>query len=286
MRWLSDLTLDRGQIATLWLLAGFLATFAATRFVTRRIRTQELRAVAGKQTVGSFFANIHIGGVHVHHQVWGIVLVLSVGIIHFRFSPGSPWFEILAALFGIGAALALDQFALWLHLEDVYWTAEGRKSIDAILVTATVTAALALNLSPVTVAPEYGGMWTVSAVVIAHVGPIMVSFLKGKRHLGLIGMVVPLLGLVGAVRLAKPTSFWARRFYSLSRVARARARFSGEYMARWDRFRDWIGGEHGVRLPRVLEASVTESLTSATDDAASPSLAGRGPSSRREPPAP
>jgi hypothetical protein len=286
MDWLPEIALDRGQTATLWLLAGFLATFAATRFVTRRIRTHALRVAAGKHSVSSFFANIHVGGVHVHHQVWGILLVLSVGIVHFRFSPGSPWLEILAALFGIGAALALDQFALWLHLEDVYWTAEGRKSIDAILVTATVTAALALNLSPVTIAPEYGGAWTVGALVTAHVGPIMLSLLKGKRHLALIGSVVPLLGLVGAVRLAKPTSFWARRFYSPSRLERARARFSGEYMARWDRFRDWIGGEHGVRLPRGLEESVTESLASATDDGAAPNLDGRGPSSRREPPVP
>ncbi|PKQ25591.1 MAG: hypothetical protein CVT64_09220 [Actinobacteria bacterium HGW-Actinobacteria-4] len=280
MTWFPEIELERGQTATLWLLAGFLLTFAATRFVTRRIRTHELRTAAGKQTVSSFFANIHIGGVHVHHQVWGIVMVLGVGLVHFRFAPGSPWFEILAALFGIGAALALDQFALWLHLEDVYWTAEGRKSIDAILVAATVAAALALNISPATVAERFGGPWTAAAILLAHVGPIMISFLKGKRHLGLVGLAVPLLGLVGAIRLAKPTSFWARRFYSAGRLERARARFSVDYIARWDRFRDWIGGEHGMRLPRGLEESVTESLASATDEAAAPSRDGRGPGSQ------
>lgn len=282
MTFLPSVALDSGQIATLWLLVGFLATFAATRFVTRRIRTNERRSAEGKQTVSSFFANIHIGGVHVHHQVWGIVIVLSVGIVHFRFAPESPWLEMLAALFGIGAALALDQFALWLHLEDVYWTSEGRKSIDAILVAATVTVAFALNISPVTVADRFGGAWMAALLVVAHVGPVMISFLKGKRHLGLLGMLVPLLGLVGAIRLAKPTSFWARRFYSEARLERARDRFSVEYMARWDRFRDWVGGEHGVRLPRGLEESVTESLTSATVDGATPAGAGRGPSARED----
>ena len=79
---------------------------------------------------------MHIGGVHVHHQVWGILLVLVVGLLTFRFRPESPWIEILATLFGVGAALALDEFALWLHLEDVYWSEEGKKSIDAVMIAA------------------------------------------------------------------------------------------------------------------------------------------------------
>ena len=72
----------------------------------------------------------------MHHQVWGILLVLVVGLLTFRFRPESPWIEILATLFGIGAALALDEFALWLHLEDVYWSEEGKKSIDAVMIAA------------------------------------------------------------------------------------------------------------------------------------------------------
>ena len=79
---------------------------------------------------------MHIGGVHVHHQVWGILLVLVVGLLTFRFRPESPWVEVMATLFGVGAALALDEFALWLHLEDVYWSEEGKKSIDAVMIAA------------------------------------------------------------------------------------------------------------------------------------------------------
>ncbi|MGA8046979.1 MAG: hypothetical protein WCA30_12015 [Dermatophilaceae bacterium] len=63
----------------------------------------------------------------MHHQVWGILLVLLVGLLTVWFSLGPPWIEVLATLFGAGAALALDEFALWLHLEDVYWS-EGARS--------------------------------------------------------------------------------------------------------------------------------------------------------------
>lgn len=78
---------------------------------------------------------------HVHHQVWGILLVLASGLLQFRYSPRSPWEEVLAALFGAGAALTLDEFALWFNLDDVYRTKTGRPSTDAILLRARLPAA-------------------------------------------------------------------------------------------------------------------------------------------------
>jgi hypothetical protein len=80
---------------------------------------------------------VYIGGVHIHHQVWGILLVLITGLLEFRFRPHPPWQEVLAALFGAGAALMLDEFALSLYLKDVYWTKEGRKFIDAVMLAAS-----------------------------------------------------------------------------------------------------------------------------------------------------
>ena len=68
--------------------------------------------------------------------MWGILLVLAAGLLQFRYSPRSPWAEVLAALFGAGAALTLDEFALWFNLDDVYWSKTGRQSIDAILMGA------------------------------------------------------------------------------------------------------------------------------------------------------
>ena len=67
----------------------------------------------------------HPGGLHIHHLVFGIVLMMVAGFLGFAIQPDSPWLEILAGLFGIGVGLTLDEFALWLYLEDVYWSEEG-----------------------------------------------------------------------------------------------------------------------------------------------------------------
>lgn len=79
-----------------------------------------------------------IGGVHVHHYTWGIGLLLLVGYL-WLIQVGSGATEsshrlgrITAVLYGVGAALTLDEFALWLHLDDVYWERTGRMSIDAV----------------------------------------------------------------------------------------------------------------------------------------------------------
>ncbi|MFC6237878.1 hypothetical protein [Longivirga aurantiaca] len=164
----------------------------------------------------------------MHHQVWGILLVLLVGLIEFRYRPESPWAEVLGALFGIGAALALDEFALWLHLEDVYWSEQGQKSIDAVLIAIVVGAALLVGVSPVgdlTAAQEQGFIFTM-VFLVTHIGLCILCMLKGKPITGLIGLPVPFFAYVGAIRLAKPTSFWARRWYGPKKMARAEARFA------------------------------------------------------------
>ena len=104
---------------------GFLVTFAAVRGITAMIR-------AG---VGPFH-NVSAGGTHIHHLVWGILLLLLVGYIWLsEIGVGSSWVASLSAIaFGVGAALTLDEFALWLNLQDVYWERQGRESIDAVLI--------------------------------------------------------------------------------------------------------------------------------------------------------
>ncbi|WP_062311988.1 hypothetical protein [Demequina rhizosphaerae] len=288
MTWYDTVIVEPGRAPTLWLLIGFVLTFAITRGVTRRIRAREHAVAIGEAepSEGGLLSNIHLGGVHVHHQVWGILLVLVTGVLQFRFAPDSPWVEVLAALFGAGAALALDEFALWLHLEDVYWSAEGRKSIDAILIASVLALALLLGTSPVGVSPEDAGSWWAFAITLAiHFAFVILSALKGKRITALIGVVVPLVASLGAIRLAKPTSFWARRRYGDAKMERARRRYSEEYQARWDRIRDRIGGSHGTRLGAAVERRVSEGFAHATRDDApvaapdhGPDAAGRGAS--------
>lgn len=140
--WYQTTFVETGRSAAPWLLIGFVVTYAVTRWITLRIRARTLSGAGG---ASSPIKDVHIGGVHVHHQVWGILLVLLTGLLEFRFQPSSPWVDVLAVCFGAGAALALDEFALWLHLEDVYWSEEGRKSIDAVLLAAVVGLVLLVS---------------------------------------------------------------------------------------------------------------------------------------------
>lgn len=111
---------------------SFLVTFATVRGITSMIR-------AG---VGPFH-NITAGTTHVHHLVWGILLLLVVGYVWLsETGVGSGWVATLTAIaFGVGAALTLDEFALWLNLQDVYWDRQGRISIDAVLIFGSLLSA-------------------------------------------------------------------------------------------------------------------------------------------------
>jgi hypothetical protein len=238
--WYVDHVVDTGRSAALWMLVGFIVTYAVTRTITVRIKN---RKASGTAEESGPIKDVHIGGVHVHHQVWGILLVLVVGLLTFRFRPESPWIEVLAALFGVGAALALDEFALWLHLEDVYWSEEGKKSIDAVMIAAVFGLVLLTGTSPIGVETdtEAFGAWVVFAAVLLHIAITVVCLLKGKIIMGLVGLPAPLFSYIGAFRLAKPESFWARRFYGEKKLARATRRHE-RYEARRHALRDRLFG--------------------------------------------
>src|SRR5438105_13560471 len=111
---------------------AFVVTFAIVRGITHAIR-------AG---VGPF-QNVSSGGLHIHHLVWGIVLLLVVGYVWLlEVGVGSSWVASLTAItFGIGAALALDEFALWLNLSDYYWELQVHKNIDTVIILADLNYA-------------------------------------------------------------------------------------------------------------------------------------------------
>ncbi len=110
--------------------ASFLVTFVTIRVITYAIHTGE----------GGPFHFIIVRGTHVHHLVGGILLLLMVGYLWLlqvdvgTTASATRLSRLTALLYGIGAALTLDEFALWLNLEDVYWTTQGRLSIDAVIV--------------------------------------------------------------------------------------------------------------------------------------------------------
>ena len=123
MRLLSEITIrfdlparfldDRGERTGFVLLAAFLLAFLFIRTSSRLIRSPRVPWWPGSVTTGS--------GLHLHHLVWGIILLLTTGFLGFTLNPDSPWNEILAAGFGVGAGFTLDEFALWVYLRDVYW---------------------------------------------------------------------------------------------------------------------------------------------------------------------
>ena len=119
---------------------GFLATFALTRAVTHAIRAGRgpFRNIGGK------------GGPHIHHMTFGIIGNLIVGYLWIlqlgtTTRPSARLSRITSFMFGAGAALTLDEFALWLNLEDDYWTAKGRESIDAVVIFGTLLTISALG---------------------------------------------------------------------------------------------------------------------------------------------
>jgi len=93
------------------------------------------------------FHFIEIGGRHIHHLVFGIIILLLVGYgwvaeIGNGVSGSSILLgRLMSILYGVGAALTLDEFALWLNLRDVYWSPEGRASIDATILFGALLAA-------------------------------------------------------------------------------------------------------------------------------------------------
>ena len=122
---------DAGKEAQAVILASFLVTFITVRLITHAIRAGRFRRVLHNLSTP--------GGTHLHHLVPGIVLLLVTGYIGIGVAPTDhrSW---QAAFFGVGAALTLDEFALWLNLKDVYWARQGRDSIDAVIVATTVLA--------------------------------------------------------------------------------------------------------------------------------------------------
>ena len=112
---------------------GFFVTFAVARSL----------AYVNYHHIGPFH-DIYIGGRHIHHLAWGILILLTVGYGWLvEIGSGSEKSSIFASrvmsvLYGAGAALTLDEFALWLNLEDVYWARQGRESIDAIVLFGTL----------------------------------------------------------------------------------------------------------------------------------------------------
>jgi hypothetical protein len=221
-----------GREPLFFMLLAFLLTFVAVRTYTRIGRARGWRS-------GS------VRGVHLHHLVPGIVACLVAGTAIIAFRPSGDSMLALSSLFGLGAALTLDEFALILHLDDVYWTEAGRSSIEATLIGFTLAALCLVTTAPLEADPAKDvPHWVVGGIIAVNMAFALIAFLKGKLKLGTFGILVPGLAILGAWRLAKPGSVWAHGFYGPAKLERSRARaeLHAERYARVGRLYDLIGG--------------------------------------------
>jgi hypothetical protein len=230
-------------------LVGFILSFAFIRMSTRLMRSPRVPWWPGSVVSDS--------GVHLHHLVFGIVTMMIAGTLGFAAHGESPWAEICGFLFGAGAGLTIDEFALWVYLDDVYWAEEGRSSIDATVIAAAAMALVVMGVNPLDTGTESEGWLALIASGLLLVLVVAICFLKGRRLHGIIGFFVFPLALYGACRIAKPDSAWARRRYGKrkpGKQAKSEARFPPD--RRTERFknafRDIVGGKpsEGVAAAR------------------------------------
>lgn len=202
------------------LLVGTVLSFLFIRFSVRMIRAR----------VRWWPGNVAPGGLHIHHMVFGIGLLIAAGGASFTNGGNvGHWRDVLAFLFGVGVGLVLDEFALILHLKDVYWTSEGRKSVNAVILAIALLGLALLGEAPLGGISRGDPGWIVAIGFGACALLVVVSLLKGKLWTGLIGIMLPIIALVGAVRLGRPGSPWARWRYTRRprRLARAQRREDG-----------------------------------------------------------
>jgi hypothetical protein len=197
-----------GKETHLLILVAFTITFGFIRTSAHMIRAQVKWWPGNVQTKS---------GTHIHHLVWGILLILITGYLGLAVDMGSPWLELTAICFGIGMGLTLDEFALWLNLEDVYWTSKGRQSIDAVIIATSLLLISLLGLwfwidvyEAFLLLLGVGGEEFTGAESAAYLVPWQLlgialgtfCLIRGRRLVGIVGLFIPLVAVIGAVRVA------------------------------------------------------------------------------------
>ncbi|MEU0405798.1 hypothetical protein ABZ318_37470 [Streptomyces sp. NPDC006197] len=238
--WFSRNIVEPGKLPMLLALTSFVLTFLVTRTVTRLIR-------AGKGP----FRNVSSGGLHIHHVVPGVVLTILGGFGAVASGRHGIGAAVFAVVFGIGAGLVLDEFALILHLDDVYWSEDGRKSVEVVVLTAALVGLALSGFSPLGVndmtTEERQDRTAFILTIALNFLIVLVTLMKGKVRMAVFGILIPFVAIIGAVRLARPGSWWSRRLYGRRHRARARSRIRAyRHDKRWTKVRrrlqDLIGG--------------------------------------------
>lgn len=237
-----------GKLPLMLCFLAFVLTFVLTRTITRLIRDGR----------GPFRNNVTAGGVHIHHAVPGIILLIIGALTSVAAPAPLGWRCFAAVLIGVGTSLVLDEFALILHLQDVYWSGEGQLSVQVVSLTAGCLGLVVAGFSPLGVvgANSIEETFRLTATTILGIDGALafVCVLKGKYRTALFGIFLSPVVLFGALRLGRPTSIWARYRYRGNRLERATRR-AADFDRRWTPLQtDWanfIGGKPSRPNPSV-----------------------------------
>jgi hypothetical protein len=231
-------------------LVGLVLSFGFIRLSTRLMRSPRVPWWPGSV--------VSEGGLHVHHLVFGIVLMIAAGTISFAGFAVSPIYEICAFLFGVGIGLTIDEFALMLYLDDVYWAEEGRRSIDATVIAIAFMGLILLGVRPFEIDADSPGVLLVSLLGAAiFFGVIAIALLKARVWHGLIGFFILPLAIYAASRIGKPDSAWARRRYgerNPAKQAKAEHRFPPD--RRTERLKEGLRTALGGSTEEEYEAKI------------------------------
>ena len=245
-----------GKLPLMLCFLAFVLTFATTRTITRLIREGR----------GPFRNQVTASGTHIHHAVPGLILLMAGAFTAIGAPAGSlGWRSFAGVTVGIGTSLVLDEFALILHLQDVYWSGEGQLSVEAVSLTAACLGLALVGFSPFGVenadSIEVSLRLTATGVVSADGVLAVICVLKGKYRAALFGFFLPPVGLVSALRLARPTSIWARHQYHgarLERSERRAARFDRRWKPVLTGWEDFLGGKPSRPNPPPPAADGTD----------------------------
>lgn len=238
-RFWQDQLVENHQQALFLVLLGFLGSFIFIRISTRLMRSPKVPWWPGSIVSES--------GVHLHHLVFGIVTMMAAGTAGFAFYHESPALEICAVLFGIGAGLTIDEFALWVHLEDVYWAEEGRRSVDAAVIGVVLMALMMFGGRPFEIGTSSFTAVLASLIVAVFVLSVVgICMLKDRLLHAVVGFFFWPVAVYGACRIGKPTSIWGKRRYgdrNPAKQAKSEERFRPD--RRTDRFKEWFRDKVG-----------------------------------------
>lgn len=243
-------------------LLGFVGSFLFIRMSARLMRSPRVPWWPGSV--------VSDGGLHIHHLVFGNVIMLVAGALGFWFFDTHPWMEVCAAFFGIGAGLTFDEFAMLVHLEDVYWSREGRASVDAAVIAVAAMGLVFLGVRPFDFETGSAEDVVLSIVfVFVTLVPVTLCFVKQRIFHGAVGFFIFPLAIYGASRVGKPGSVWAKRRYgehNPAKQAKAEQRFGADRRTERykERFRDAVGGSTGdVFAAKVAERERERELAAA-----------------------